>query len=1781
MTYILNMKERKFFKVKEWLDNKTSRLFIFVGDNFSKQVEDILSSIHLKQSTKHLSKKDIDNLQATFGRRYESILGFKNFISHDSKDSEAIQVVYIYTLINPDDNINWLKKKLYFYLQKYTVLNTHEDLYIWMNKAFETNEAIQQTFISNCFKLEKRIPLTYFRQCVKNYFGVDLSVTNQSAFVDKLQAKSLILNIHDAQQAEPLFFKYTNDLFFEYVAYNPLSINKTETIDTLTVSSHDSLLLESFDIDNIKDGYLHMITLQNFNKQQQANAKQVLKFFPFASSKKSSEYTSTTNKFVEAIEKVESKVRNHKVTEGYSTNTSTNFLHLRTNEFNFNGRQELETLFETLSTSNEMPFIKFKSLTNVHYKVNKESMVKLEQELLGKWTETKLTQGSSKTADVSSILIKIHYTKNVYCSLLILDNLSYDVKFTFGTTMKEDIKDIIDYLYNIDNIISKVQMLYPYCDVPYIDRSFATSVSHTSNTKVLRWLTTNSIKSDKVMFNYNNFNTIVQNKLFSYFNVIRNPNKNILHIQYKKVEHYLNYEVIQVFITNHFVKDKTEMIKRITNEFVISTEDAEREYEKWLSQNEIEILKMGDKVFIKPRNDNFVNVKIRLTSSIDMNFNVEGAKSTNLQDRIIKLLCVLIDMSTQKATIQDKTNVAITKIDSFLYQPSSSQSQSKKSNVSPLMADIDNDLDSMEFSDFTDYDEFGDLFEDDDDLKALEMEFLKEAQQQGTATNTKKQEDNEDDDTEAKKPSDEESIMKSYFMNMLKSADRELIDYKVPKGQKLEKRYSTVCQWNDRRQPVVINKQELDNIQKFQPDIRWVKTGSTPELQEKNFYICPQVWCPKSKVALKYKDFKEKYNEQCPYPDIEEKPILLTNHYWGKGDKGQTREHYPGFLDAFKTHPKKFCLPCCFKKEPKEGNKNKQKENTCKNQWNTEAPNEEELEVFGNEKYIKGEIFVPLEASRYGMLPKEFNDLLGNRLCGNGFDGKGLMSDRTDCILRKGINQKSQSFLSALVSLLDNPNIPTVSTFVDSFNANIAIEQFISLENGKVLKLFINKDYDIYNTKHFNEFIEWFTDKKQQSYIKAFKLKSILEEVSSLQSRMFNTQTLKKHKSILREFLIFNAYTHFIKYINDNNIEKNHNLLIDYVQTENSWLNIQHYNVVVIEHEPTENKTHMLCPFNRNAKKVFDTTDPFIFIFKQNNYYEPLAHVTIKRGDINAQTKFTYKTSPPAIKKLLDFYLQNCSMDIKESTALDIEIYLGTITNRKIKRYVIDYSFRVCGFLVSGINLFVPLKSKVDIYDLNQSEFIYYDEVPSYKCILDQSDLEQIFIKLYKRTGDKFYKPSQVLYSQDNTNRIVGLIINDNYFVPINYNETKDYKYVNDLLEDDLNIFIEYERDDERKTRIQQDTKKKQQYQRFYEQVSLFIEEHPKLKQELQFLMDKENPFPKSYRRKKLIELVQQVYTNKQFQSFIQSSKGNSSISTIQFTSHYVEDILTSSSSNTHDILLKQMFGKKKKYKKEANELIFDQRDVIDGKLAEKIKFVKNPYASLMDRLDRHVRDYVFEGDEQTPNELNAFMRYYNPSTVYEDVPYKFRKVLPDYKLIQFTPNTPYTSNTLYDVFLGICKAKGMTHITDINTLKSYVQKQIIQGFKHNALDELYNNPSFIQNAKLLKLKSQTLDNIMSVVESINYYPSEFELMMLVKIAQVRVIVVGRKTKDNEQGIAMYPSQYQGNYNRYIVMCQSYDRFNYHDVYQLAVVNSASPTPKIIMRKHEVSQPLLRLVKMA
>jgi hypothetical protein len=292
----------------------------------------------------------------------------------------------------------------------------------------------------------------------------------------------------------------------------------------------------------------------------------------------------------------------------------------------------------------------------------------------------------------------------------------------------------------------------------------------------------------------------------------------------------------------------------------------------------------------------------------------------------------------------------------------------------------------------------------------------------------------------------------------------------------------------------------------------------------------------------------------------------------------------------------------------------------------------------------------------------------------------------------------------------------------------------------------------------------------------------------------------------------------------------------------------------------------------------------------------------------------------------------------------------------------------------------------------------------------------------------------------------------------------------------------------------------------------------------------------------------------------------------MRFANEYIEELLLTTSGNSQSIILRQLFGLKKKFKKQPHELLFDQKDVIDGKLNEKIKFIQNPYSSLMERLDDHMKDYLLELEGH--DDLENFKRYINPNTTYEDVPYKFRKILPDYLLINYDN---YTINTLYDILLRIAKARGAVNITDMSVLRNVTIKQIGIAYKHNDLELFLENASYQYNEKVMKLKKHTIENILTVLESMNYYPSFFELMVLSEIAKVNVIIIGRKRKTNEEGIDVY----HNNSSHFLIVEHSYDRFNYRDIFKIVIKGAKTATPKILFRKHELSKPLVVLVEKA
>merc|ERR1711871_389710 len=134
------------------------------------------------------------------------------------------------------------------------------------------------------------------------------------------------------------------------------------------------------------------------------------------------------------------------------------------------------------------------------------------------------------------------------------------------------------------------------------------------------------------------------------------------------------------------------------------------------------------------------------------------------------------------------------------------------------------------------------------------------------------------------------------------------------------KAYSRMCPSNVRRQPVILTEKERERIDLEHPGSysHAVKYGSDPNKQF--YYICPRYWCIKDNTSLT----EEEVNAGvCGGRDAiiparaskipKGKYIYEFNVKREHDDgKGNYIEHAPGFLSK-KKHPKKMCLPCCFK----------------------------------------------------------------------------------------------------------------------------------------------------------------------------------------------------------------------------------------------------------------------------------------------------------------------------------------------------------------------------------------------------------------------------------------------------------------------------------------------------------------------------------------------------------------------------------------------------------------------------------------------------------------------------------------------------------------------------------------------------------------------------------------------------------------------------------------------------------------------------------------------------
>lgn len=216
---------------------------------------------------------------------------------------------------------------------------------------------------------------------------------------------------------------------------------------------------------------------------------------------------------------------------------------------------------------------------------------------------------------------------------------------------------------------------------------------------------------------------------------------------------------------------------------------------------------------------------------------------------------------------------------------------------------------------------------------------------------------NDEEEEDVFTPGKKKTSYQGWVKAQLQTADERLFMYKTDIAGRKIKKYVTMCQATESRQPYVLNQEQFDLMRaEYKDDAEVIfvvyplepgeplpqagdevytllKYGTNPLRQ--NYYLCCQFFCVKDYIMVREKDFYspvdrqgkpkpgesapgKKDNGSCPFCHNLEIKILKSPKanetvIQRRFKKGDTKRHlYVSFLQGETQHPEEFYMPCCF-----------------------------------------------------------------------------------------------------------------------------------------------------------------------------------------------------------------------------------------------------------------------------------------------------------------------------------------------------------------------------------------------------------------------------------------------------------------------------------------------------------------------------------------------------------------------------------------------------------------------------------------------------------------------------------------------------------------------------------------------------------------------------------------------------------------------------------------------------------------------------------------------------
>jgi hypothetical protein len=550
----------------------------------------------------------------------------------------------------------------------------------------------------------------------------------------------------------------------------------------------------------------------------------------------------------------------------------------------------------------------------------------------------------------------------------------------------------------------------------------------------------------------------------------------------------------------------------------------------------------------------------------------------------------------------------------------------------------------------------------------------------------------------------------NYLIDMLQEADKELF----------ANNYARNCQKSF--QPVVISreqKNELERNNQMHFD-NIVEYGSRNN--NLNFYGCPRLWCPVSKVPLSPDD----PNAKCPGENEEPMQMFAIN------DKNKKR-----YLKLFKPNEKGMCIPCCGIKPPKTDEINKCKAYLSpKDGPKTDVPSASRgdaadaadavdagevgaagevasvAEPNDDEYYIMNQP-APIPVGRYGNIPEYMHNILFDGSVPFASCSKTLQKAQA-CFVRKGIaNDRYNSIILVICDVLGFKN---KKDFIKDVKKRLDVLTFLSLDNGNIVKQFMSMR-EIVLSDH----------PKLLAAFRRFR-----------KNALWNLHIAEGDLALSRALNIFHAYSRYIDYISaeDFHIEKDPVHMYSLVMTL--------YDITLLVWEKDSDAVILSCPQQTYAKIDFNPSIAMIIKDGSGSYYEPLV---FKQRGSPATTIFKINDYPKLKEVIGNCAFDGQSIDVyKKLYTYNNWVKTSALQNQKkyvIKRVFVNNDLSIdkmatgCGMLLQFPVISISLLPLI-IKDMgiDATDVLFYDDIidTKYDINVRKTDMA-IFSKKCKELG--------------------------------------------------------------------------------------------------------------------------------------------------------------------------------------------------------------------------------------------------------------------------------------------------------------------------------------------------------------------------------------------------------------------------------------------------------------